>query len=401
MMILAVRRIAALTLFSLLLAACGSSGGSSTPPAPPAPVAPPAPPPEPTFEERLADLAAYDPNSCRASTSGFEALGGWLKNDGRELGASQVWMDDVGQLSDPDSHGASVWATFTACAVRSLEAHYFENADRFNAAIQEDGGDAIQSKSSGLFWEDVPFPEPGRLRPIRDGNSDGQRILYVQGAGNESGKRTAALQAAPFQRALVESDTALWVIVGGYTGEGDNRAPAAQSSICGAADPLCLFAPWSYNGRSGTSHATPQVAAALDTVWTVWPDMDVLDLRNLAFDCAENMPAPAGEESVVREYSYLNGRGVHVGHQLPVGARHPEPHLPVHAERRIAGPHHGQCDLRRDLRAPGRPDHRRLDRGRGLHGPGLRPWVRLPGGQAKLRAGRYGESERRTGDFRR
>ena len=309
MMILAVRRIAALTLFSLLLAACGSSGGSSTPPAPPAPVAPPAPPPEPTFEERLADLAAYDPNSCRASTSGFEALGGWLKNDGRELGASQVWMDDVGQLSDPDSHGASVWATFTACAVRSLEAHYFENADRFNAAIQEDGGDAIQSKSSGLFWEDVPFPEPGRLRPIRDGNSDGQRILYVQGAGNESGKRTAALQAAPFQRALVESDTALWVIVGGYTGEGDNRAPAAQSSICGAADPLCLFAPWSYNGRSGTSHATPQVAAALDTVWAVWPDMDVLDLRNLAFDCADNMPAPAGEESMVREYSYLNGRG--------------------------------------------------------------------------------------------
>ena len=37
--------------------------------------------------------------------------------------------------------------------------------------------------------------------------------------------------------------------------------------------------------------------------------MDVLDLRNLAFDCAENMPSPAGEESMVREYSYLNGRG--------------------------------------------------------------------------------------------
>ena len=37
--------------------------------------------------------------------------------------------------------------------------------------------------------------------------------------------------------------------------------------------------------------------------------MDVLDLRNLAFDCAENMPCPAGEESMVREYSYLNGRG--------------------------------------------------------------------------------------------
>ena len=51
------RRFAALFLFSLILAACGSSGGSSTPPAPPAPVAPPPAPSEPTFEERLADLA--------------------------------------------------------------------------------------------------------------------------------------------------------------------------------------------------------------------------------------------------------------------------------------------------------------------------------------------------------
>ena len=37
--------------------------------------------------------------------------------------------------------------------------------------------------------------------------------------------------------------------------------------------------------------------------------MDILDLRNLAFDCAENMAAPAGEEPVTRSYSYLNGRG--------------------------------------------------------------------------------------------
>ena len=51
-----------------------------------------------------------------------------------------------------------------------------------------------------------------------------------------------------------------------------------------------------------------QVAAALDSVWIVWPDMDVLDLRNLAFDCAEDMPAPEGETATTRSYSYKNGR---------------------------------------------------------------------------------------------
>ena len=100
-----------LILSVLALTACGSSGGTSTPPAPPGPVAPPPPPPEPTFEERLSNLAEFDPNPCRARTPGFEALGGWLKNDGRELGGSRVWMDDVGELSDPASHGARVWAT--------------------------------------------------------------------------------------------------------------------------------------------------------------------------------------------------------------------------------------------------------------------------------------------------
>ena len=76
-----------------------------------------------------------------------------------------------------------------------------------------------------------------------------------------------------------------------------------------AADPLCLFGPWQDpEGGVGTSASTPQVAAALDTTWTVWPDMDILDLRNLAFDCAENMPAPEGETAVTRSYSYKNGR---------------------------------------------------------------------------------------------
>ena len=322
-----------LSLSVLALAACGSSGGTSTPPVPPAPVTPPPPPPppEPTFEERLADLAAFDPNPCRARTPGFEALGGWLKNDGREIGGSRVWIDDVGELSDEDSHGAGVWATFTDCAARSDEEHYNEDGALHWESIRADGGDGIVSFSSASFWEDIVLPEPGVwaeyphvragvLDVEHDGNRDGQRLLRFSAAGNDNGKRTSHLQDAGFQLALQESSTALVILVGGYSGEGDDRAPAADipartpsgltgSSLCDDAAPLCLFGPWnSGGGRAGTSGATPQVAAALDTAWAVWPDMDVLDLRNLAFDCAEDMPAPEGETATTRSYSYKNGR---------------------------------------------------------------------------------------------
>ena len=302
----------------LLLGGCGSSGGTSTPPAPPGPVAPPPPPPEPTFDERLADWAAMDPNDCRARTPGFEALGGWLKDDGREVGASRVWMRDGGELSDATSHGARVWATLIACAVRTVaEEHYFTDSFEFLAASRADGSDAIRSQSLGVPYQDIPFPDPVPLSkyfPEQDGARDGQRVLFITGLGNDGGKRTGSLQDSSFQGALTVADTALWVLVGGYVGEGDDRKPADSglrggSSLCGDADPLCLFAPWAgENNTVGTSVSTPQVAAALDTAWAVWPDMDILDLRNLAFDCAEDMPAPEGETATTRSYSYKNGR---------------------------------------------------------------------------------------------
>lgn len=309
----------------LALAACGSSGGGGNPAPPPMPVTPPAPPPpppEPTFEERLADLAGHDPNPCRARTPGFEALGGWLVNDGRELGRSRVWVDDQGALTDESTHGATVWETFTDCAVRSTEDQYAQaeirNAGQDDeyavstapAKVREDGRDLIVSKSLAPPYQDVPFPDPvplSRFYPERDGERDEQRVLQIEAAGNGSGKRTGYLQSSSFQGALEARDTALWIIVGGYVGEGDERAPASGSSICGAANPLCLFAPWRGSSATGTSQATPQVSAALDTVWAIWPDMDVLDLRNLAFDCAENMTAE-GVSNTDRTYSYSNGR---------------------------------------------------------------------------------------------
>ena len=310
-----------LILCAATMAGCGSSGGTSTPPAPPPPVTPPPPPPppEPTFEERLADLAEFDPNPCRARTPGFEALGGWLLNDGRELGTSRVWIRDVGSRTAPpsESHGARVWATFTDCAARSDPDRYFTDGPTYIEARTNDGGDAIESHSLAPPWQDIPFPEPSILPDIYDGERDGQRILLVQGLGNENGRGNDHLEGRAFQAALLETDKALWVLIGGYVGEGEDRAPAKDvnssdgvigSSLCGDAAPLCLFGPWNGTGAIGTSYAAPQTAAALDTVWAVWPDMDILDLRNLAFDCAEDMPAPEGETATTRSYSYKNGR---------------------------------------------------------------------------------------------
>ena len=397
------RIIPVLILSALVLSACGASGGASTPPAPPTLVTPPPPPPEPAFERRLADWAQHDPNACRALTPGFEALGGWLKNDGREPGTSRVWISDVGELSDGSSHGALVWATFTACAVRSAEGHYFTDTAARAQARMEDGRDAIYSLSGGALRpsrESRPYPTPTRLPMDFDGERDGQRVLQFQAAGNDDGLVTSMLWISSFQAALEAKDTALWVLVAGYTGTGNDRSPDPDSSICGDADPLCLFAPFEHDGTRGTSIAAPQAAAALDTVWAVWPDMDILDLRNLAFDCAEDMPAPAGEEPVTRSYSYQNGRtftsntNSRWGHGIlsltclftPNGGLQ-NPVTGNLISGGIYGPLAG-------------PVAGASITGGGLHGPGFRLRVRLPGGPRKLGAGRYGELTARTGDFR-
>ena len=321
-------------LVSLALAACGSSGGTDNPPAPPAPVTPP-PPPEPTFEERLADLAEFDPNACRAQTPGFEALGGWLKNDGRSMGGSRTWLRDSGDVNAPldgQSHGANVNATFNACAVRD-SAHYLQSADGFalEAALDEETPAKIILSSSyylsGVSRRDEPLDWFHRL----DGNNDDREheILLVTALGNGNGNPTSRVSSTEYAASLTEAlksenvDAALWILVGGYSGSGDSRRPArdieradgslAGSSLCGDAEALCLFAPWNAEGWEGssnwggTSHATPQASAALDTVWAIWPDMGILDLRNLAFDCAENMTAE-GVSNTDRTFSYSNGR---------------------------------------------------------------------------------------------
>ena len=323
-----------LSLSALALAACGSSGGNSAPPAPPGPVTPP-PPPEPTFEERLEDLAEHDPNDCRARTPGFEALGGWLKNEGRELGGSRVWLRDNGSLDDEGSHAARVNKTFTECAARDI-ARYAEGASVQSLQRMIDEANL----SHGLLVSSSFYrsPEYG-TDPLEwfnfldnDGDAFDTDVMLITALGNGVGEPTAHVVDhsdvpntgnTEYFDSLVEAlkpdnlDSTLWILVGGHTGDSDSRRLAGRNpagvwgpsgtSICGAAEPLCLFGPWQGPGGAGTSIATPQVAAALDTVWAVWPDMDILDLRNLAFDCAENMTVE-GVSGTERSYSYSNGR---------------------------------------------------------------------------------------------
>ena len=274
---------------AVLVSGCGSSGGASTPPAPPAPVTPPPPPPpppppEPMFDERLADLAAFDPNPCRARTPGFEALGGWLKNDGRELGGSRVWIDDVRGVGStavrvPRSarmgelhglcgsiHGRSLsQQRSVALGVRSRR---WRRRDRFDFVGPRVGG-YRNCRNRGV-WSEYPHVRAGVLDVENDGNRDGQRLLRLAAAGNDNGKRTSHLQRAGFQLALQESATALVILIGGYVGEGDDRAPAADiattsggmtgSSFCDDAAPLCLFAPWRGGGPRRHRHQGRDVA---------------------------------------------------------------------------------------------------------------------------------------------
>ena len=334
---------------ALFLSGCGSSGGTDNPPAPPAPVAPP-PTQEPTFAERLQEWADMDPNPCRRRTPGFEALGGWLKDDGRDVGESRVWVSDSGALREEDgswadTHGARVWQTFIDCAVRSDETQYNyflveerRSARNFVKLIREDGGDFILSQSigsnkaseipePGVWWErevdtgsyhnvdcgDGPgVGECHVLDRLHDGENgsaiNGQRVLWVRPAGNDDGEMTAHVYHGGIQLALQEWRTSLVIITAGYSGTPENPDPTTGSSICEGAEALCLFARYDSPIGSGTSHSTPMVSAALDTVWAVWPEMDVLDLRNLAFDCSQNQDPRAGESSTERTFKYSNGR---------------------------------------------------------------------------------------------
>ena len=294
----------------VLLAGCGGSGGSATPPAPPAPVTPPAPAPDPgptTPSGWIEQYAGDDDSDCRAGTPGFGALAGWIGANGAEMpegwrDGSRVWILDSGE------HGADVEATFNDCAMRERARLVGDSERTVLEQIRDRGADRklLLSRSGRLPGE---FGAEHRRIPwaelLNGGGGETPELMVVIAAGNDGRPvdLTDPLRSPALADAVKESNAeqARWIVVGGYTGD----APAAGSSRCGDAEALCLFAPWSEGGNSGTSIATPQVSAALDTVWAVWPSMSTLDLRNLAFDCAENR----GAADTTRTYSYSAGGG--------------------------------------------------------------------------------------------
>ena len=117
--------------------------------------------------------------------------------------------------------------------MRSDTDRYFSDELVFVEARTNDGKDAIESYSLAPPWQDIPFPAPSRLPDLLDGEREGQRILRIEALGNDNGRRAAHLQAPSFQAALLETNKALWLVVGGYVGEGEDRAPAkdVNSSI--------------------------------------------------------------------------------------------------------------------------------------------------------------------------
>ena len=423
MTILAFRRFAALSLCSLILAACGSSGGTDNPSPPPAPVAPP-PPPEPTFAERLQEWADMDPNPCRARTPGFEALGGWLKDDGRDVGESRVWVSDSGALREEDgswadTHGARIWQTFIDCAVRSDETQYNyflveerRAARNFVKLIREDGGDFILSQSTGgiketpkpgVWWDREADtgafhnvdcghgPGSGDCRAIdrvHDGENgsgiNGQRVLWVRPAGNDDGEVTNHAYNGGIRLALEEWRTSLVIITGGYSGTPENADPTTGSSICGETEALCLFARYDSPIGRGTSHSTA------DGVGCAGHRMGCLAGHGHSRFAQPRFrlfaePGSQGRRVVNRAYLRVFERAlVHIEHQSDLGPWRVFAHLPVHAERRAAGPHDRQPDLRGHLRSRGRADHRGFDYGNRLHGSRFRTRVRTSRGSVRI-----------------
>ena len=372
-----ISKVLVLVAIAAISSGCGSSGGTSTPPAPPAPVTPPPPPPEPTFEQRLRDLAAHDRNPCRALSPGFEAFGGWIKNDGRELAASRLWQSDSGSLADEDSHGFKVRQTLDECAVRELGV-YLNNESIWDVlerekpekplvwSVSTDRGRAFDPDYIWPGWTNPPNAFPELLssesdyeydvlkvqslgnwgfaipRPLGDGTSHAagrQGIVdwideNVADVADEDERErwrelaqgwipiaekygwrlpTTSETSQVFLNAVESVDTALWLLVGGYqkNSSGDYEIHP-HSSVCGKTGPLCLFGQWT-NQYAGTSNTTPQIAAGLDAVLAIWPDMPLLDVRNLAMECAQYQGPPTGSDSsthtvTTTEFTYSTGR---------------------------------------------------------------------------------------------
>ena len=304
---------------------------------------------------------AWYANDCQQQTPGFEEFGGWLAQRGRYLDVtdSRVWRHTT---DGHDSNGATLRA-FNDCT---------EDKRRLTTDILADAmldepaefADLPRGANARIVLLDISTPVVGEHTngarhadpqyvwsdagsgwyPTYTRDGDGVKFLHLQplgdwGYGSSSGWRSQlrewnaegsdmsawtdtatdygwrlpSIQERTGEglRMLANADSSLWLLVGGYTGNGSGRRIHPNSAVCGEAKELCLFAPWEYQytddeGRAqtaaGTAVAAAQVAAALDNVLLLWPDYDLLELRDLVLGCAEDL----GEEGS----DAMWGRGV-------------------------------------------------------------------------------------------
>ena len=314
----------------------------------------PAPPAPPSW---------YD-NPCQAQTPGLQELGGWLANRGyyRNASNARVWryrdtldegtmpidgvleafsectdharqlatdivldsmLDEPNEFADlPTGHDSRIILLDTTTLTVGSHTNGARHADPDH--VWSDAGSGwyptyTQDGSGAKFLHVQPLGDYGYgsesdwNRQLSDWNADGSDMAGWTDTAREFGWRLPGIHERTGEglRMLANADQALWILVGGYTGSGSSRQIHRNSAICGEAKELCLFAPWSFayeddGGQSqkaeGTSVAAAQVAAAIDNVLLLWPDYELLDVRDLMFDCAEDM----GEEGI----DSMWGRGI-------------------------------------------------------------------------------------------
>ena len=286
-----------------------------------------------------AELRSVDPNECRSRIPGFEELGGWLvRNRSATLAEpARVWALDKGPQRGRRSHGAQVWSSIHACAVRDApDAQYWdvEQPISMRRWLFRRGGVPSITVATLQVHRPKSLPEGhtdwlGR-NPARDGLSQDrpeQQRLYIVAAGNTAHRSPSALWDPMVAGAIRHPDRALVILAVGvsYIGRGRyavpvppglGRAPSG-SAYCREGRALCLAAPWSAPiGRpepTGTSFSAALVAAAADAVWTAWPQLAPLDLRNALFECAAGEPRVTREGALTRvTLTYTSGRSVQV-----------------------------------------------------------------------------------------
>ena len=304
---------------------------------------------------------AWYANDCQQQTPGFEEFGGWLAQRGHYLDVtdSRVWRHTT---DGHDSNGATLRA-FNDCTddKRTLTTDILADAMLDEPAEFADlprGADArivlldISTPVAGEHTNGARHADPQYVwsdagsgwYPTYTRDGDGVKFLHLQPLGDwgyesssgwrsqlrvwnaegsdmsawsdtaqEYGWRLPSIQERTGEglRMLANADSSLWLLVGGYTGNGSGRRIHPNSAVCGEAKELCLFAPWEYQytdeegtaqTTAGTAVAAAQVAAALDNVLLLWPDYDLLELRDLVLGCAEDL----GEEGS----DAMWGRGV-------------------------------------------------------------------------------------------